>query len=180
MTILHHFPDDTDPRRVIIHRGFPVIQTLLAGIDVRLERWPVDVEVDSRTSGSIVEILYGELIEKTKQERRFLTHDVIAVDDEHPAKEELRAMFLEEHTHREDEARFFLDGSGLFTFHAGVGVFALTAERNDFVNVPAGLKHWFDMGPVPRFTAIRFFNNEEGWIPYFTGDPISERFPRLG
>lgn len=180
MTLLHHFPDDTDPKRVITHRDYAVISMLLAGIDVRLERWHSTGTADPAIEPAVLEILFSDLIEKVKLERSFLTHDVIAVGEAHPAKDDLRAMFLEEHTHAEDEARFFLDGSGLFTFHAGQGVFALTAERHDFVNVPAGIKHWFDMGPVPRFTAIRFFNNEEGWIPYFTGDNIADRFPRFG
>ncbi len=164
----------------MIHRGFPLIQTLLAGIGVHLERWAADVNLDASSSPEVVEILYADLVERTKARRGFLMHDIIMVDEHHPAKDELREMFLEEHTHKEDEARFMLEGSGLFSFHAGAGVYALTVERNDFVNVPAGMKHWFDMGPAPHFSAIRFFNNDEGWIAHFTGDPISQRFPRHG
>jgi 1,2-dihydroxy-3-keto-5-methylthiopentene dioxygenase len=33
------------------------------------------------------------------------------------------------------------------------------------------------MGANPEFTAIRWFNNPEGWVGDFTGDPIAERFP---
>jgi len=45
--------------------------------------------------------------------------------------------------------------------------------------VPAGTKHWFDMGSAPQFTAIRFFDNPAGWVAEFTGDPIADRFPLL-
>jgi len=45
--------------------------------------------------------------------------------------------------------------------------------------VPAGTPHWFDMGPEPHFTAIRLFNNPEGWIANFTGDDIADKYPRL-
>jgi len=45
--------------------------------------------------------------------------------------------------------------------------------------VPAGTKHWFDMGAEPYFCAIRFFDNPEGWVAQFSGDPIADRFPRL-
>jgi 1,2-dihydroxy-3-keto-5-methylthiopentene dioxygenase len=35
------------------------------------------------------------------------------------------------------------------------------------------------MGPNPSFTAIRLFNNPEGWVAHFTGDRIAGRFPLL-
>jgi 1,2-dihydroxy-3-keto-5-methylthiopentene dioxygenase len=35
------------------------------------------------------------------------------------------------------------------------------------------------MGAVPRFCAIRFFQEEDGWVGNFTGDPISRRMPDL-
>jgi 1,2-dihydroxy-3-keto-5-methylthiopentene dioxygenase len=45
--------------------------------------------------------------------------------------------------------------------------------------VPAGTRHWFDMGTTPDFVAIRFFEREDGWIGDFTGDAIGQRFPSL-
>ena len=45
--------------------------------------------------------------------------------------------------------------------------------------MPAGTRHWFDMGEFPHFVAIRLFNNPEGWVANFTGDDIAGRFPRL-
>jgi 1,2-dihydroxy-3-keto-5-methylthiopentene dioxygenase len=41
------------------------------------------------------------------------------------------------------------------------------------------MRHWFDMGAAPRFTAIRLFLNPDGWIAQFTGSDIADRFPRL-
>jgi 1,2-dihydroxy-3-keto-5-methylthiopentene dioxygenase len=52
-------------------------------------------------------------------------------------------------------------------------------EKNDWIRVPAGTRHWFDMGSKPQFCAMRFFNNSEGWLATFTGDPIAERFAKL-
>ena len=49
----------------------------------------------------------------------------------------------------------------------------------DLISVPAGTKHWFDMGIDPEFTAIRLFTNSEGWVAEFTGDMIAQRFPKL-
>ena len=45
--------------------------------------------------------------------------------------------------------------------------------------MPAGTRHWFDMGPEPSFCALRFFNNAEGWVAQFSGDGIAERYPML-
>ena len=52
-------------------------------------------------------------------------------------------------------------------------------EKNDWISVPAGTKHWFDMGPKPAFCASRFFDNPDGWVAAFTGDPIASRYPLL-
>jgi 1,2-dihydroxy-3-keto-5-methylthiopentene dioxygenase len=35
------------------------------------------------------------------------------------------------------------------------------------------------MGAEPHFTAIRFFDNPQGWVAQFTGDPIAQSFPYL-
>jgi 1,2-dihydroxy-3-keto-5-methylthiopentene dioxygenase len=35
------------------------------------------------------------------------------------------------------------------------------------------------MGPAPRFTALRLFNNPEGWVANFTGSDIADRHPRF-
>lgn len=175
---LRVFPDDTNPKRVLTHRDPAAVRTLLAGVGVRLEHLPVAEGVEPDLDPHVLEVLFGPLIARVRLERGFVHHDVITVDEQHPAVDDLRQLFREEHTHKEDEARFLLSGSGLFLFHVGTSVLALTVERYDFVNVPAGLRHWFDMGPVPQFAALRFFNNEEGWIPHYTGDLIAERFPR--
>jgi 1,2-dihydroxy-3-keto-5-methylthiopentene dioxygenase len=73
-----------------------------------------------------------------------------------------------------------VDGRGLFCLHIGDEVLQVLCERNDWLSVPAGTRHWFDMGERPCFCAIRFFNNQKGWVAQFTGDPIAERYPLLG
>jgi 1,2-dihydroxy-3-keto-5-methylthiopentene dioxygenase len=86
---------------------------------------------------------------------------------------------LADHTHSEDEVRFFVVGRGLFCLHMGDEVLQLVCEKNDWIAVPAGTKHWFDMGPNPQFCALRFFNNPEGWVGSFTADPIASHYPLL-
>jgi 1,2-dihydroxy-3-keto-5-methylthiopentene dioxygenase len=88
-----------------------------------------------------------------------------------------RAKFLNEHTHDDDEIRFFVDGSGVFYLHLDGHVHALLCTAGDLLNVPADTTHWFDMGDRPDFTAIRFFHIDDGWVGNFTGSQISSLFP---
>ena len=109
----------------------------------------------------------------------FLTADVISLNPSVESHPELRKKFLNEHTHSEDEARFFIDGQGLFCIHENSKVYAMLCTKEDLINVPAGTKHWFDMGPNPFFKCIRMFTNKEGWVAQFTGSTIADNFPRL-
>jgi 1,2-dihydroxy-3-keto-5-methylthiopentene dioxygenase len=107
------------------------------------------------------------------------TVDAIRMTPEHPDREALRQKFLAEHIHSEDEVRFFVDGKGLFCLHIGEEVLQVLCEADDWISVPAGTKHWFDMGSAPQFCAIRFFDNPDGWVAEFTGDGIAKQFPLL-
>ena len=105
--------------------------------------------------------------------------DVVSIAPDNPKRDEMRARFLDEHFHKEDEVRFFVAGSGLFTLHVGDRVYELLCEAGDLVSVPDATTHWFDMGPEPSFVAIRFFTEPDGWVGHFTGSDIATRFPRL-
>jgi 1,2-dihydroxy-3-keto-5-methylthiopentene dioxygenase len=146
----------------------------LATIGVRFERWPTR---DLPESSAILEA-YAPEIEALKAEAGYQSVDVVALAPDHPDRETLRGKFLSEHTHGEDEVRFFVDGEGLFTLHQDGRVFNMLCTKGDLISVPAGMRHWFDMGPAPRFTAIRLFVNPDGWVARFTGDDIAARFPR--
>ena len=65
----------------------------------------------------------------------------------------------------------------MFYLHVDSKVYMMQCGRNDLISVPAGTRHWFDMGPEPNFTAIRMFTRPDGWVAQFTGDPIAARFP---
>jgi 1,2-dihydroxy-3-keto-5-methylthiopentene dioxygenase len=90
----------------------------------------------------------------------------------------MRQKFLAEHAHTEDEVRFFVEGSGAFYLHLSGKVYQAICVRGDLISVPAGTPHWFDMGPDPEFTAVRWFNNQEGWVPQYSGTEIAARFPK--
>ena len=174
MSYLQVFDEHDGATPVLDTSDGDAIAAELATIGVRFERWPTRPLADA---AAILEI-YAPEIAALKAEAGYQSVDVVALAPDHPDRAALRGKFLSEHTHGEDEVRFFVDGEGLFTLHEGGRVFNMLCTRGDLISVPAGMKHWFDMGPAPRFTAIRLFVNPDGWVARFTGDTIADRFPR--
>lgn len=167
---------DSDANALLLETADPErIALELAGIGVRFERWP------TRPVATADDVLtaYAPEIERLVAADGYQSIDVMGVTPDHPDRATIRTKFLSEHTHAEDEIRFFVDGEGLFTLHEGGRVFNMLCTKGDLISVPAGMRHWFDMGAAPNFTVIRLFLNPDGWIAQFTGDDIATRFPRL-
>ena len=154
------------------------IATELHKIGVTFERWEATRPVSPGASQDEVIAAYRADIDRLVSERGFTTVDVISIAPDHPEREALRAKFLDEHFHKEDEVRFFVGGSGLFTLHVEDRVYEVECVKDDLISVPDGTTHWFDMGPEPSFVAIRFFTEPDGWVGHFTGTDIATRFPR--
>lgn len=179
MTHLRHCPDDQPHAALLDTTDYPRIQAALSAVGVQLERWEAAAELPPEASQEDILAAYQSDIDRLVAEAGYQSWDVVSMVPDHPDKAAFRSKFLEEHTHAEDEVRFFVRGQGLFTLHINGQVFELLCEKGDLIRVPAGTRHWFDMGPNPAFTAIRLFNNPEGWIAQFTGDDIAQHFSRL-
>jgi len=151
----------------------------LAEAGVRYEQWETDADLEPGASQEAVIAAYQQDIDRLMKEDGYQTVDVVSLSADHPQKDEFRQKFLSEHTHSEDEVRFFVGGEGLFTLHIGEKVYEVLCTEGDLISVPANTTHWFDMGPNPNFIAIRLFNNPEGWVANFTGSDIATRFNRL-
>jgi 1,2-dihydroxy-3-keto-5-methylthiopentene dioxygenase len=150
----------------------------LAAVGVRFEQWETASDLAPGAPVEQVIAAYRDDIARLQAEGGYQAVDVVSLAPDHPDRAALRSKFLDEHTHAEDEVRFFVAGSGLFSLHIGDRVFEVLCEAGDLISVPAGTRHWFDMGPAPRFIAIRLFTNPAGWVANFTGEPIAARFPR--
>lgn len=122
---------------------------------------------------------YRSEIDRLQQQEGYQAVDVVSLTANHPDKVALRAKFLQEHIHNEDEVRFFVAGQGLFSVHKADKVYEIHCQAGDLIRVPAHTRHWFDMGPNPNFIAIRLFNNPAGWVAHFTGSLIADGFSRL-
>lgn len=146
---------------------------------VRFEQWQATAPISADSTTEQVLAAYADDITRLKQQQGYITVDVISLSPNHPDKAALRQKFLDEHIHTEDEVRFFVRGQGLFCLHLGDEVYQVLCQQNDLISVPANTPHWFDMGTEPDFTAIRLFNNTEGWVAHFTGASLSRQFPLL-
>ncbi|UTW48785.1 acireductone dioxygenase [Bacterioplanoides sp. SCSIO 12839] len=151
----------------------------LQALGVRYEQWQTDTTISAGAEPEFVMNAYRKDIDRLVNEEGYQTVDVISLSSDNPQKAQLRQKFLNEHTHSEDEVRFFVAGEGLFTLHIDGKVAEVLCKQGDLISVPANTPHWFDMGPNPNFIAIRLFNNPEGWVANYTGSDIADYYNRL-
>ena len=172
--------DETQPHTPRdVHHDHTAIAQALSLVGIRFEQWAASQPIAPGASQDEVIAAYRDDIDGLMAEQGYQAVDVISLTPEHPDRAMLRQKFLSEHTHCEDEVRFFVAGSGQFTLHIDHKVYDLLCEQGDLIGVPGGTRHWFDMSESPYFVAIRLFTNKEGWVAQFTGDEIALDFPRM-
>ncbi|AKS40496.1 1,2-dihydroxy-3-keto-5-methylthiopentene dioxygenase [Wenzhouxiangella marina] len=179
MSELKVFSDNDPTEALFVSQDHATIAERLEQAGIRFERWEANRPIAPDDGPEAIMAAYAEPIDRLKREGGYVTVDVVSMWPDHPQREAARQKFLEEHTHAEDEVRFFVNGKGLFSLHIGDEVLEVLCEKGDLISVPANTTHWFDMGPEPEFTAIRLFTTPEGWVAEFTGSDIAQRFNRL-
>ena len=154
------------------------IAAALAPINVRFERWEVAPRPEGASAEAVLEA-YRSQLDTFMAGHAAGTADVIRLTADHPQKEALRAKFLSEHIHTEDEIRFFHEGAGNFIMHVDGKVYDAHCTRGDLISVPANTQHWFDAGTEPHVTALRIFTDTTGWTPHYSGTDMADRFPAV-
>jgi 1,2-dihydroxy-3-keto-5-methylthiopentene dioxygenase len=178
MSRLRIFADDAPDTPQFNSSDGSDIARELQKIGVTFERWHASQPVQPGATPEEVMTAYKTDIDRLVQQHGFKTVDVVSIAPDNPNRAEMRKKFLDEHFHKEDEVRFFVAGSGLFTLHVDGKVYEIECVKDDLIAVPDGTTHWFDMGPEPSFVAIRFFTEPDGWVGHFTGTDIAQKFPR--
>ena len=182
MTLLTVWPDN-DPGTVLTRTSDgDVIAEELKAHGVRFERWPVVDGLSPTPSSDEVLAAYADRVARVVDHEGYVLVDAMHMtpsdDPEWLAKAaESRQKFLSEHTHDDDEDRFFARGAGVFYLHVGGKVYGVLCEAGDLLSVPANTTHWFDMGTRPDYVSIRFFHDEDGWVGNFTGAKLADDFP---
>ncbi|MCH2227131.1 MAG: hypothetical protein MK033_05100 [Candidatus Caenarcaniphilales bacterium] len=157
------------------------IKIILADIGIKFEQWQLPSNVQELNEEEIYE-LYSDQIKLIKETYKFKAVDLMNINNSFAQNSNFKATrekFLKEHTHSDDEVRYFISGSGLFTIHKAKKVHSILCEAGDLINVPANTQHWFDMGSKPEFKCLRFFSDESGWIPDYSDESISHKFENL-
>jgi len=173
LTIYH----DSAPEAVFTTTDPTAIVPVLREIDVGFERWDAPVHLPPDADSDTILNAFRPYLDALMGATGAGSADVIKLTPDHPQAAALREKFLEEHTHSEPEIRFFVAGSGHFVLHENGKVYDILCEKDDLIQVPAGIKHWFDAGIKPSFIALRVFTDMSGWVAQYTGDAISSRFP---
>jgi len=171
---------DNNPKNVLTStENADEIAAQLALVNVRFEQWQANAQINESTTNEQIIDAYKNDIARLKEKNGYQTVDVISLAKGNPAAPQMREKFLFEHTHSEDEVRFFVKGQGLFCLHIGTKIYQVLCQKGDLISVPTLTPHWFDMGSDPEFTAIRLFNNTEGWVAKSTESEIAKQFPLL-
>lgn len=152
------------------------IEAELEKIKIGFEQWGTK-KLDDNSSEAEIAQAYQEEINKTLKENSFSNFDIVSVNPDLAGIEKLKEKFLPEHTHDDNEVRFFIEGSGLFCVNQNEKVYEILCEEGDYISVPANTKHWFDMGSQAKFKCIRFFEDEAGWVAKYTGSQIASEHP---
>jgi 1,2-dihydroxy-3-keto-5-methylthiopentene dioxygenase len=160
-------------------RELATIEKELSAVGAHVERWEATHPLSETATNEQILAAYAPDIERLKRERGYVEADVVSIKSGNPNWPALRQKFLAEHTHDDDEVRYFVEGSGAFYLHVGERVLEVVGEAGDLLYVPKGTSHWFDGGEVGHFTCIRLFNDHSGWVAHYTGDEIAEAFPRF-
>lgn len=166
------------PEKSIEIRDPKEIRTFFNERGIFFDQWTCDVVFDDRATQEEILEAYSKDLKPFMEQGGYLTADVISINKLTENYEAIRNKFLAEHTHSEDEIRFFVDGQGLFWFNLeNEPVFNLLCQQGDLISVPAGTKHWFDAGENNPFVkAIRIFIDMSGWVPHYTDSAIEKRF----
>ncbi len=154
------------------------IKTFMNERGIIFEQWEANRPLLDNDSQETILLAYDHKLSPYMKKHGYLSADVINVHKETPNIEAIRAKFLSEHTHSEDEVRFFVDGEGQFFFHLKEKseVFKLLCEKGDFISVPKGVTHWFDLAPKYFVKAIRVFQTQDGWVANYTESGIEKKY----
>ncbi|WP_027000368.1 1,2-dihydroxy-3-keto-5-methylthiopentene dioxygenase [Eisenibacter elegans] len=161
-------------------RDVAEIRAFLNARGVFFDQWEAAVQFSPEADQETILNAYAHALKPLMEKGGYQTADVLNINAHTPNYTALREKFLHEHTHTEDEVRFFVEGSGLFWFNLDNGqdpVFNVLCEAGDLISVPAHTKHWFDAGVTnPNVKAIRIFIDQSGWVPHYTESGVDTRY----
>ena len=131
MTRLTVFDLDQPVRRLSDTEDALSIERTLGAIGIRYERWTAPATLAADASEVLVLRTYQAEVDRLKLECGYQAADVVRLRRGVENAAALRAKFLDEHIHDEDEVRFFVEGRGAFYLRSDRGVHRVICERGD-------------------------------------------------
>ncbi len=110
---------------------------------------------------------YAAEIKTLKERHGYCAEDIITLASATPGLETLLAKFRLVHHHADDEVRFVIGGSGLFTVYTGSTVLDVTLSPGDLITIPAFTRHRFDLTAEQRIVCARIFKDPAGWAAIY-------------
>lgn len=167
----------------IIIKNLPDITSQIASLNIQLNYWNLgdDARIksllaqDNLTEAQKEQILqaldgYFQHLQRTLG---YQSRDLIVLHPEIPQLEAMLAKFAQIHTHSDDEVRYVIAGEAIFGFVRPDGSqVELTIQPEEYINIPSGTEHWFELTPTKGVKAVRYFISTEGWVPQYTGTAI--------
>ncbi len=133
MSRLRIFAEDAPSVPLLASSELAAITTELAGIGVGFEQWEASQAVQPGDAADTIMAAYRADIDRLVEANGFRSIDVVSIAPDNENREAMRAKFLDEHFHKEDEVRFFVAGSGLFTLHVDDKVYEVLCEAGDLI-----------------------------------------------
>lgn len=148
--------------------------------DIDFETWPMGAEIRALAeAGDPSEAAKAQLLDAFEDRigavmraKGYRHADVVVLNPTTPGLEAMLAKFDKVHRHADDEVRMILDGEGIFGFSPEDGDdFLLEIRAGEYISVPAGAWHWFELTARRRIVAIRLFEDTAGWVPIYRDPP---------
>lgn len=171
---VYHGSNTLQPHKLLNH--YDDIASELASIGIYFSRWQTGKQLDAGSSGQHILAAYHDDIAAFMQQHDYAQADIFSTDEQ---QEQDCKLLMQEHTHSGDVSCFLVAGRALFGLQHEDQVYLLLCEKGDLVSVPAGVKHWFDLGDQPRLNMIRLYNNTQDLLVQPTGRDIASSYPSL-
>ncbi|MBV9386262.1 MAG: acireductone dioxygenase [Chroococcidiopsidaceae cyanobacterium CP_BM_ER_R8_30] len=160
-----------------VYTDLQTITHKLSLLKIQINHWPVEVDpqlhrllaqesLNAEEQTQVLMAFDGYFVQ-LQQTADYQSRDLIVLHPGVPNLDTLLAKFNRIHTHADDEVRYIIDGEGVFGFvYPDGSQVELTIKAEEYITVPAGTKHWFNLTPQRRIKAIRYFTGTEGWVSH--------------
>jgi len=102
------------PEQNIEIRNPNEIRDFFTNRGIFFDQWACSIQFDDNASQIEILEAYAKDLNPFMDKGGYVTADVISINKLTENYDAIRSKFLAEHTHSEDEIRFFVDGKGIF------------------------------------------------------------------